>query len=300
MAMMNIIYLLAALMVVLALLAVLKSSRRELSEKASRQFADTAGILIESRDERQDDQRTRPIQQLFWRAGMQPRQSHIAFVISLTVLLVLLTVVMKGLVAALLVPVLVSVLIYAVLWQRANRRIKAILTQLPLLLDQVLRALGTGRSMESALQLAVSETPDPLHEIFERVLRMNQLGNDLGEAIQEAANLYRIQELHLVALAIRVNRTYGSSVRDLLNNIVKMIHDREAARRELKTMTGETRVTAWVLGLLPLFIAGYILMMNPDYMMSMWEDDAGQIMLITAVIFQALGGFTLWRMIKSI
>lgn len=300
MALINVLYMLAALMVVMALMAVLKSSRRELSEKANRHFADTAGILIEARNEKDSEGRFNLIQQLFWRAGMEPRQSHVVFVLSLTVLLTLLTFVMQGLVAAFLAPVFIVLVIYAVLWHRANSRIKAILAQLPLFLDQVLRALGTGRSMESALQLAVSETPDPLREIFDRVLRMNKLGNDLGEAIQEAADLYRIQELHLLSMAIRVNRTYGSSVRDLLNNIVKMIHDREAARRELKTMTGETRVTAWVLGLLPLFIAGYILMMNPDYMMSMWEDSAGQVMLITAVVFQVLGAFTLWRMIKSI
>ncbi|MEX0615187.1 MAG: type II secretion system protein, partial [Methylophaga sp.] len=92
----------------------------------------------------------------------------------------------------------------------------------------------------------------------------------------------------------------GSSVRDLLNNIVKMIHDREAARRELRTMTGETRVTAWVLGLLPLMIAAYILMMNPGYMLTMWQDDSGKIMLMAALGFQGIGAFILWRMIKSI
>lgn len=300
MTLINMLYLLAAVFIGLAMWVVMKSSRRELSEKANRRFADTAGILIESRDRAEIERESSKLEQLFWRAGMEIRESHVVMALSVTGLIMLITFLMQGLLAALTVPLVIAVGIYTFLWQRANSRIKAILAQLPLFLDQVLRALGTGRSMESALQLAVSETPDPLHEIFNRVLRMNQLGNDLGEAIMDAAHLYRVQELYLVALAIRVNRTYGSSVRDLLSNIVKMIHDREAARRELRTMTGETRVTAWVLGMLPIFIAGYILMMNPDYMLSMWEDDGGRIMLITATAFQLVGGFTLWRMIKSI
>ncbi len=154
--------------------------------------------------------------------------------------------------------------------------------------------------MESALALAVSETPNPLQEIFARVLRANRLGEDLGEAIQEAADLYRVQELYLVSLAVRVNRTYGSSVRDMLGNIVKMIHDREAARRELQTMTGETRVTAWVLGLLPVLMAVYIMLMNPSYMLGMWQDSSGQVLLIAALVFQSIGALLLWRMIKSI
>jgi len=65
-------------------------------------------------------------------------------------------------------------------------------------------------------------------------------------------------------------------------------------------MTGETRVTAWVLGLLPLLIAGYIMMMNPGYMQTMWQDSSGKFMLCMAVIFQMIGAVALWRMIKSI
>jgi len=140
----------------------------------------------------------------------------------------------QGLLTAIFIPLLVIVFISLWLQRRASKRIKDILFQLPLFLDQVLRSLGTGRSMEGALELATLESSEPLKTVFERVLRENRLGKDLGMAIQETAELYRLHELYLVSMAIRVNRTYGSSVRELIKNIVKMIHEREAARRELK------------------------------------------------------------------
>lgn len=295
-----VIYSLSGLLLILALVAVVRSGKQELNEKANRHFAQIAGISIDGRHFRERRRQSSAIQQLFWRAGLAPQERHIVIVLTVIALVTLLVALNNGWLAAVMVPAIFSLCLYLWLWHRANARIKAILLQLPLFLDQVLRALGTGRSMESALQLAARETPNPLKEIFERVLRANRLGDDLGQSIQQAAELYRVQELYLVSLAIRVNRTYGSSVRDLLNNIVKMIHDREAARRELRTMTGETRVTAWVLGLLPMMIAGYIMMMNPDYMLTMWQDDGGKIMLIMALGFQATGAFILWRMIKSI
>lgn len=293
-------YALAALLIVLALIAVFRSNRQEMNEKAYRHFTETAGLSIDGSKIRERRHKVTPIKQLFWRAGLQPQSRHIMLTAAIILPLTLLVGFKNGIVAAGMVPLLSALLIYMWLWQRANSRVKAILFQLPLFLDQVLRALGTGRSMESALQLAAKEAKQPLKEIFERVLRVNRLGDDLGQSIQQMAELYRVHELYLVSLAIRVNRTYGSSVRDLLNNIVKMIHDREAARRELRTMTGETRVTAWVLGLLPIMIAAYIMMMNPDYMLTMWEDDSGKIMLLAALVLQAVGGFALWRMIKSI
>ncbi|MDO9422610.1 MAG: type II secretion system F family protein [Methylobacter sp.] len=206
----------------------------------------------------------------------------------------------QGVTFALSVSAIGIAVIYLWLLRQAKKRIALILVQLPLFLDQVLRGLGTGRSMEGALGLAAGETPAPLKDIIERVLRANELGADLGGAIQETADLYRINELYLLALAIRINRTYGSSVRELLQNVVKMIHEREAARRELRALTGETRVTAWVLGLLPPGMAVYIMAMNPKYLESMWQDPSGRIMLMIAVALQIVGAVVLWRMIKSI
>lgn len=290
----------AGLLLILALVVVIRSGRQELNEKASRHFAHIAGMTIDGRQFKERRRRSTAVKHMFWRAGIAPQERHIVTAVTMTLSLTFLVGLSNGWFAGLMVPLILAIFLYLWLWHRANARIKAILLQLPLFLDQTLRALGTGRSMESALQLAASETPDPLREIFERVLRANRLGDDLGQSIQQVAELYQVQELYLVSLAIRVNRTYGSSVRDLLNNIVKMIHDREAARRELRTMTGETRVTAWVLGLLPIMIAAYIMMMNPDYMLTMWRDDGGKIMLLAALGFQGVGGFILWRMIKSI
>lgn len=293
-------YISAALLILLAVFAVVRSNREAINEKAHRHFTEIAGLDIEGIALRENSRKSTPIKKLFWRAGLQLQFRSIMLILLLVTVLTVLITVKNGVIAGVMVPVLSVTTLYMWLWQRANSRIKAILFQLPLFLDQTLRALGTGRSMESAIQLATKEAKDPLKEIFERVLRVNSLGDDLGQAIQEMAELYRVHELYLVSLAIRVNRTYGSSVRDLLNNIVRMIHDREAARRELRTMTGETRITAWVLGLLPIMIAAYILMLNPDYMLTMWQEESGRVMLITALILQVLGGFFLWRMIKSI
>jgi tight adherence protein B len=295
-----VIYIFTGLLLLLAIMALVQSHSRELTEKTNQNFSQMVGIAIDGRFSRNPQKKFTRVKTLLGRAGIEPKERHIVIVVFGTIFLTVLVAISKGVITALFIPVLVSMMIYLWLQQRASRRVKEILYQLPLFLDQVLRALGTGRSMEGALELAARESPNPLKMVFERVHRENQLGKDLGLAIQETADLYKLQELYLVSLAIRVNRSYGSSVRELIKNIVKMINDREAARRELKTMTGETRVTAWVLGLLPLMIAGYIMVMNPGYMLTMWEDSSGQFMLFAAIIFQMLGAFFLWRMIKSI
>ena len=292
-------YAMAVALLAAALFIYLKSQREAFIEKVARRMAESSGI--ESHVLLSQSQRSSPmIEQLFWRAGIDVSGWHLSIGFLCLILLAILGGLWKGIAFALSVPVIGIFFIYLWLLRKAKNRITLILAQLPCFLDQVLRGLGTGRSIEGTLSLAAEETPAPLKEIIDRVLRANQLGADLGEAIRETANLYRVNELYLLALAIRINRVYGSNVRELLQNVIKMIHDRDAARRELRALTGETRFTAWVLGSLPPCIAIYMLVMNPRYLEGMWQDPSGRIMFMVAVALQIAGTLTLWRMIKSI
>lgn len=289
----------AVALLVVALFIYLQSRREAFIEKVGRRMAESSGIAPEVLLPR-GRRASLTIETLFWRAGIDVSGRHVSTGFLCLISLAVFGGLWQGVTFALSVSAIGIAVIYLWLLRQAKKRIALILVQLPLFLDQVLRGLGTGRSMEGALGLAAGETPAPLKDIIERVLRANELGADLGGAIQETADLYRINELYLLALAIRINRTYGSSVRELLQNVVKMIHEREAARRELRALTGETRVTAWVLGLLPPGMAVYIMAMNPKYLESMWQDPSGRIMLMIAVALQIVGAVVLWRMIKSI
>jgi tight adherence protein B len=65
-------------------------------------------------------------------------------------------------------------------------------------------------------------------------------------------------------------------------------------------MTGETRMSAWVLGMTPLAIALYIMVMNPNYLNMLLDDDTGKTLLTTALGLQGMGAFILWRMLRSV
>ena len=65
-------------------------------------------------------------------------------------------------------------------------------------------------------------------------------------------------------------------------------------------MTGETRMTAYVLGGLPVLIVGYFMLVNPSYLMTMWNDGTGRIMLFSALAMDLGGTFVMWRMLRSV
>lgn len=194
----------------------------------------------------------------------------------------------------------VLVLGFLLPYTRLQRRRQLVVSQVPMFIDQVLRSLGTGRSVEGAIRLATEEAAPPLRLVLERVMRATDLGADMSETLAEAAQLHGLREFSLIALAMRISNSYGSSPREMLQSVVEMIRQRELAQRELAAMTGETRISAWVLALTPMALAGYMVWANPGYVDLMLQSPSGKTTLMAAVGLQATGVLILWRMLKSV
>lgn len=240
------------------------------------------------------------LEKAFLRAGLGRPTERLGVWMLLWALVILIGFASAGWIGAgvsLLVPPLVLRLYIS--W-RYQRRLKRMIEQLPPLLDHTVRSLKSGRTLADAVLGAIEAAQDPLKNAMGRVQRNVQLGVSLPDAATDFAELYEKDELRLFALGLKVNHRYGGSASELLENLIKMIREREQIARQLSAMTGETRVTAWVLGSLPVGLAGYFLAANPTYLLAMWHDSSGQIMLATAFGLQAVGSLLLWRMLRSV
>jgi tight adherence protein B len=234
-------------------------------------------------------------------AGFELKPQHLAAMALLLFLVGLLGGLWLGVPGIFLLPAAaIFVFGFLVPYTRLRRRQALITSQVPMFVDQVIRSMSTGRSVESAIRLAAEESATPLKYVLERVVRATDLGADLAHTLNEAALLHGLRELSLVSLALNISNTYGSSPREMLQSVVQMIRHQELAQRELAAMTGETRVSAWVLGLTPLALAGYMIITNPGYLDMMLQDSSGKAVLYIAASLQAAGVLLLWRMLRSI
>lgn len=202
-----------------------------------------------------------------------------------------------GLLLMIFVPPLALRLYIAVLYQR---RVKRMIEQLPQLLDHTVRSLKSGRTLSDAVMGGIEASEDPLKKAMGRVQRNVQLGVNLPDAVSDFAELYEQDELRMFALGLKVNHRYGGNASELLENLIKLIRERDQGARQLRALTGETRMTAWVLGSLPLLLVSYFMLTNPGYMLGMWNDASGQHMLISAAVLQVFGSLALWRMLRSV
>ncbi|WP_342649783.1 type II secretion system F family protein [Pseudomonas sp. REB1044] len=240
------------------------------------------------------------LEPMLQRAGLGAAEWPLRRVLLLWLGLVLLAALMIGWQVALLLLLGLPLAGYLYLCWRARRRMRQLIEQLPGLLDASVRSLKAGRTLSDAVLGGIEGTREPLHSTLSKVRRSVQLGVPLDDALSELAELYDQDELRLFALGLRINQRHGGNASELMENLIRMIREREQGIRQLKAMTGETRVTAWVLGALPLFMVGYFLMVNPAYLMQLWQDASGQMMLLLAFALQTLGCVVLWRMMRSL
>ncbi|WP_322845779.1 type II secretion system F family protein [Pseudomonas sp. B33.4] len=240
------------------------------------------------------------LERMFLRAGLGRPTERFGLWLSLWALAIALGYFLAdwvGLLLMIFAPPLALRLYIAVLYQR---RVKRMIEQLPQLLDHTVRSLKSGRTLSDAVMGGIEASEDPLKKAMGRVQRNVQLGVNLPDAVSDFAELYEQDELRMFALGLKVNHRYGGNASELLENLIKLIRERDQGARQLRALTGETRMTAWVLGSLPLLLVSYFMLTNPGYMLGMWNDASGQHMLISAAVLQVFGSLALWRMLRSV
>jgi len=240
------------------------------------------------------------LERAFLRAGLGRPTERLGLWLTLWALCMLLGYALAGwigLLGWLLLPPLALRLYIAWLYRRRLRRM---IEQLPQLLDHAIRSLKSGRTLTDAVMGGIDASSNPLKKAMGRVQRNVQLGVNMPDAVHDFAELYNQDELRMFALGLQVNHRYGGSASELLENLIKLIREREQGARQLRAMTGETRMTAIVLGVLPVTVGSYFMATNPAYLLGMWSDADGQRMLVAAVLLQLLGCLALWRMLRSV
>lgn len=183
---------------------------------------------------------------------------------------------------------------------RKNKSKQMVIKQIPLFIDQVIRCLSTGHTIEAAFKQIAKETPSPLFGIINKVVNSTDLGGGFTDSLHKEAEISHINELKLMALSIKVSNDFGSSPKEMLSSIKLMINNQDEARRELAALTGETKISAIILTLSPISILLYMLAMNPDYLDLMMTSPSGVKLFWTGVGMLIIGAFLFWRMIKSI
>ena len=209
---------------------------------------------------------------------------------------------MAGMLAAMAVAIVTGSLVFAVLgglsaaaipfvhvWWTRKKRFAQFLELLPDALELVSRALGAGHAFSEALHMVSTEMPEPIATEFRKAYEEQNLGLSLKLALENLTQRIPLLDLHMCVTAVMIQKETGGNLAEILEKVAYTIRERFRIMGDLKTLTTSSRMSAWLLCGLPIFVALVITVMNPEYMSILWKDSRGHYLIATALFMQVTG-----------
>jgi tight adherence protein B len=173
-----------------------------------------------------------------------------------------------------------------------KRRAEKLREQLPDVLTIMASSLRAGHSFLQALDTVAREIAQPAATEFQRVVAEIRLGRGAEDALEALAERVGSADFRWAVLAVNIQREVGGNLAEILDNVSDTLRERAMMRRQVRVLTSEGRLSAWVLTLLPIGIAVYLFAMSPDYIGLLFSTTIGYVMLGGAAILLVAG--VLW------
>jgi tight adherence protein B len=174
-------------------------------------------------------------------------------------------------------------------WWKRKKRFDAFLEQLPDALDLISRALSAGHAFSEALHMVSLEMPEPVAGEFRKAYEEQNLGLSVKLALENLTARMPLLDLKLCVTAILIQRETGGNLAEILEKVAYTIRERFRILGDLKTLTTSSRMSAWLLCGLPMFVALAVTVMNPEYMSVLWKDQRGHYLIAAALTMQITG-----------
>jgi tight adherence protein B len=232
-------------------------------------------------------------------AGLQPGPWNIVAVISGFAAAGLIAGLLIGPIAA--AGIMAMLLLFAVVALNvlASRRAARLGLLIPGFLDRMRQLLVVGNSVPSAFSKSALGSQPALAKFFAPTLRRLHNGANFCDSIRQSADDLNFYEMHLFAAAIATNTRFGGSLTLALTNLVAYLRKRAAIDREIRSSTAQIRASAWVLGLLPMLVAGAIVLQNREYASWFLTHETGRKLLVYCLISQLMGALLMRAIVKT-
>lgn len=204
----------------------------------------------------------------------------------------------QSVVIAVLVAIVAALCPYFYLKYVTWKRLRRFLEQMPDGLDMISQSLQAGLGLTQAMVYVAKEVPDPLGTEFSVFIEEVNLGLPLADALKKLEERMNLPEVRLFNTALLVQREVGGSLAELLNKLSDIIRDRFRIERLIKNLTGQNRMSAWVVCSIPPFLAVFMFLREREMMNQMLSDPAGRAMLAAVLVLEVLGIIVFRKLIK--
>jgi len=204
----------------------------------------------------------------------------------------------KGIAAAVLCGLFGYMLPKLYMIRGRSKRLSKLSDQLPDMLTMLANALKSGFGLMQGMDLVSKELEHPIATDMRRMLQDINVGSSIEDALQGLAERSGSSDLDIVVTAMLIQQSTGGNLAEILDTVGHTMRERIRIRGEIKTLTTQQVMTGFIIGLLPVFIALAITVLNPEYISLLFTRTVGNFMLAGGVMMELIGMFLIKRILE--
>ena len=178
------------------------------------------------------------------------------------------------------------------------RRLKAFTGQFPEAIDLIVRGLKSGLPVPASMQTVAAEIKDPVGREFTLVCDHIKIGETMEESLHLAAERVPTPEFRFFVTSLAVQRETGGNLAETLENLSTVLRLRRQMKLKIKAMSSEAKASAIILGSLPFLMFGIMMLTNADYVMGLFSDPRGLMMVGVGFASLFTGIFVMAKMVR--
>jgi tight adherence protein B len=186
---------------------------------------------------------------------------------------------------------------YVYIKRRKSKRLEAFEEHFPEAIDLLGRAIRAGHAFSTGLQMVGEESPEPLSGEFRRVFEEQKFGLAIEDSLLALADRIDLVDMRIFVTALLIQREVGGNLAEILDKISYTIRERFTIQRQVRVYTAQGRFTGYLLAVLPIGVGFLIFLLNQEYMMILFNDPTGRLMMTVAVLLQIVGFFVIRKII---
>lgn len=181
-----------------------------------------------------------------------------------------------------------------------SRADQKFLEAFPDTIDMVIRMLRAGVPISGAVRSVGDEAPPPVNGVFTNLADQMAIGITFEDALATAGQRIGLPDFQFFAVAVSLQRSTGGNLASTLDILSDIMRKRRAMRLKARAVTGEVRMSAYVLGAIPFLVIGGLFVMTPDYLKPLISDPRGNVIVAMAIGSLLIGFGTIRHMMHSV
>lgn len=186
----------------------------------------------------------------------------------------------------------------AYLFIKIRQRQTELRKQFPEMLDSIVRSLHSGYGIDGAINAIGDDMNGALAAEMKEVSKQLVLGVSMREILREFQRRVALPEAQYFVITLIIQRETGGQLAAILTELSKLMRRRDNFQAKLKTLTAESRFTAWFIGGAPIIYIVYKYFFDKESMNFFLHDPLGFKLFVFSLIMIITGTLILRYMLK--